>query len=176
MTSGIFTDLPKYNAYDSIPAMQTGYTVKEAVPAIASFPSKGNANIGPKYDVVDLKQTTKTKKGPVKTIKGFIAGIKKFFANVGEYSKGIFKGIKNGAISGSILYTGAKIFNFIQDKGAKKAAEVAGEAVKKAKHLPAPVLAIGAAIISMGVALWNASLNATEKESDIDHRWTGHNK
>ncbi len=178
MTSNVFNNLPNYVSYNSIPAKEAAYSVKEAIPAVAAFPSKGNSNIGPEYDVVNLKQKTKTKtkKGPVKTIKCAIASIKKFFSTIGEYSKGLFKGIKNGAVSGSILYTGAKIFNYIQDKGAKKAAETAGEVAKQVKHLPAPALALGAAVVSIGAALWNASLNATERKSDIDHRWTGHNK
>ncbi len=120
-----------------------------------------------KSDTVELSTNKETKKGPVKSLKGFIANIKKFFASASEYTKGTVKGIASGAVAGSLIYTAGNIINYFKSVSANKA----GTAVKK---LPNKVLAVTAAVIAVAGNIWNASLNATERSSDIDHRWTGH--
>lgn len=142
------------------PAASEPIAVKDALPA-------SNVQAAQPADSVELSSKPK-KQGPIKTIKNGIANIKKTFATAGEYVKGTFKGIKNGAIAGSIIYTGGSILNHVKAKNAAKAG------VESFKKMPNKALAIIAAGIALAGSLWNASLNATEKKSDIDHRWTGH--
>ena len=119
-------------------------------------------------DTVELSTNNKkVKKGPIKAVKGFIANVKKFFATVGEYTKGIVKGVTSGFVAGSVVYTGGSVVNGIRQKLADKAGK---EAIKK---FPSKVAAGIIAVGSLAVSLWNASLNATQKQSEIDMRWTG---
>ena len=137
-------------------------SVKDAIPAstVAS-------------DTVELSNK-KEKKGVIKSVKGFIAGIKKFFAAVGEYTKGTVKGIATGAVAGSIVYTGGTAFNAIRQGLADRAANKAGEqAAKIVKKFPSKVAAGVVAVGALAANLWTASLNATQKQSEIDMRWTG---
>ena len=109
-------------------------------------------------DKVELSSQPKQRKGPIRAVKDFIGGIKKFFASAGEYVKGTVKGIATGAALGSVIYTIGDIAN--------KAKKKTGKA-----HM---VLAGVAAVGSIAANLWNASLNASEKSSNIDHRYSGH--
>ena len=60
-------------------------------------------------------------------------------------------------------------------KAANSAAKKAGEeTVKVVKKIPNKALAVIVAGIALAANIWTASLNATEKSSNIDHRWTGH--
>jgi len=129
-------------------------TVKDSIPA-------ANVKTSQQADTVEFStKENKTKQGPIKSIKNGIANIKKFFATTGSYVKGTFNGIKNGAVAGSLIYTGGSIL--------KK--------FKPESKVPHKALAIVAAGVALAGSLWNASLDATEKNSNIDHRWTGHNK
>lgn len=110
------------------------------------------------YDSFEM-QGNAPKPGFIAGIKRHIAGAKKFFARTAEYTKGFFGGLFDGAVYGSVIYTGSNLINFF----------------KKSSKLPSKFLAIGAAAAAMGLNLWNASLNATQRESEIDHRWIGHN-
>ena len=129
-------------------------------------------------DTVEISTQTKEKKGPVKAVKGFIANVKKFFVTTGAYIGGTFKGITSGAVAGSVVFTGATITNALKQKKFNKLAEAAAakseQFTKKLHKLPAKSLAIVAGVLALGANLWTASLNATEKQSEIDHRWTGH--
>lgn len=137
-------------------------SVKEAIPASAVS-----------NDSVELSNK-KEKKGLIKSVKGFVAGIKKFFATVGEYAKGTFKGIVTGAVAGSIVYTGGNTLNAIKQGIANRTAKKAGvEAVKIAKKFPSKIAAGIVAVGALAANLWTASLNATQKQSEIDMRWTG---
>ncbi len=161
MTSNIFNDISQTTqaakSYTSAPATVKVADVMPSVPAASTIET----------DRVDLSASKepKQKKGPIKSIKAFIANIKKSLATFNEYTKGFFKGIKNGAIVGSLIYTAGSIINHLKSKAAKGG-----------KNLPNKTLAIVAAVAAMGLNLWNASLNASEKRSDVDHRWTGHEK
>lgn len=135
--------------------------VKDALPA-------SNVKAEQPADIAEFSTKTQ-KQGPIKAIKQGIANIKKCFATTGEYIKGAFKGVKNGAIAGSVIYTGGTILNHFKSKSAAKA----GETFKKMPNKALAVIAAGVALVG---SLWNASLNATERNSDIDHRWTGHKK
>ena len=133
-----------------------------------------------KADSVELSSNNKeTKKGPIKAVKGFIANVKKFFATAGEYTKGLFKGITSGFVAGSVVFTGGSAINgirqFLADKAGRKVAQEAGEEfVQKAvKKFPSKVAAGIVAAGALAASIWNASLNATQKQSEIDMRWTG---
>ena len=138
------------------------------------------AENSPKADTVELSSNNKqTRKGPIKAVKGFIAGVKKFFSTVGEYTKGLFKGIAGGFVAGSVVYAGGSAVNgirqFLADRAGKKVAQEAGEEFiqKAVKKFPAKVAAGIVAAGALAASLWNASLNATQKQSEIDMRWTG---
>lgn len=141
--------------------------VKEAIPS-----SKVQEQ---QADSVEISSQNKEKKGPIKSIKGFIANIKKFFATTGEYAKGTAKGITSGVVAGSVVYTAGSVINFAKQKAANSAAKKAGEETAKVvKKIPNKALAVIIGGIALAANIWTASLNATEKSSNIDHRWTGH--
>ncbi len=121
-------------------------------PASADVSAKGDT-----FETSEAKEPKK-RKGPIKALKSMIANVKKFGASTAEYSKGLIKGLGFGVVAGSVLYTG-------------------GEAVKHFKpkaKVPNKLLAGLVLAGSIAVNMWNASLNATEKNSEIDHRWLGH--
>lgn len=145
-----------------MPQSSQSVSVKEAIPAstVAS-------------DTVEISNK-KEKKGLIKSVKGFIAGVKKFFAAAGEYTKGTVKGLTSGVVAGSIVYTGGTAFNAIRQTLANRSAQKAGEeVVKVVKKFPSKVAAGIVAVGALAGNLWTASLNATEKQSEIDMRWTG---
>jgi hypothetical protein len=142
-------------------------TVAEVTPAAVSVNDEKST------DTVELSTQTNEKpkkKGPIKKLKGFIANVKKTFATISEYTKGTLRGIKNAVVGGSIVYTAGNIANYFKTKSAQKAGE---ETVKKIPNkLLAGIVAVGA----IGTSIWQSSLNATQRGSEIEHRWTGHNK
>lgn len=147
MTS-IFNNMQvPYTAPAQVAPNQT-VKVKDAVAA-------SNVSAG---DEVELSAQPKQRKGPIRAVKDFIAGVKKFFSTTGEYVKGTVKGVATGAALGSVIYTVGDLAN--------KAKKKTGKA-----HM---VLAGIAAVGSVAAGLWNASLNASEKASNIDHRYSGH--
>lgn len=123
----------------------------------------------PATDTVELSAKTnkKEKKGIIKTVKGFIAGVKKKLAAASEYAKGTAKGTAAAAVIGSLIYTFGAAFNSIKSKAAQKAGT-------EFKNIPNKPIAIVAAVIAFAANIWTASLNATERQSEIEHRWTGH--
>lgn len=138
-------------------------TVKDAIPA---------SNVT--ADTVEISNKKQKKKGPIKATKEFIANIKKLFATVGAYTKGTVKGITNGAVAGSVVYTAGNAFNAIRQNSANRAAKKAGEeAAKIVKKFPSKVAAGVVAVGAVAASLWTASLNATQKQSEIDMKWTG---
>lgn len=118
-------------------------------------------------DTFENTTTKKTKKGPIKALKGFIADVKKFFSTTGTYIGGTAKGIGQGAVAGSLVYTIGSIINHTRGKAALKAG-------KDVKNIPNKFLALAVAGVTIAGNIWNASLDATQKQSEIDHRWTGH--
>lgn len=147
MTS-IFNNMQvPYTAPASVAAPET-VKVKDAVAA---------SNVA-QEDKVELSTQAKEKKGPIKSVKEFIGNVKKFFSTTGEYVKGTAKGIVTGAALGSVIYTVGDIANKVRKKSGKAHVVLAG------------VAAAG----SIAANLWNSSLNASEKASNIDHRYTGH--
>lgn len=157
MTSSVFNDFRYVPQKAAVNTQHTPIEMNEVIPA--------SSVAGQQKDTVELSESPKKKKGIVKTVKSVIANIKKFFSSVGEYGKGTLKGIRDAAITGSVIYTAGSIFNHFKAKSA--------EGAKLIHNKP---LAIGVAVLAFAANIWNASLNATEKQSDIDHRWTGHQK
>lgn len=125
-------------------------------------------------DTVEISNKKTKKKGPIKATKEFIANVKKFFATVGAYTKGTAKGVANGAIAGSVVFTTGSVINAVKQGSANRAAKKAGEeAAKVVKKFPSKVAAGIVAVGAFALSLWNASLDATQKQSEIDMKWTG---
>ena len=119
-------------------------------------------------DTFETRKTdNKKKKGPIKTLKGIISSYKKWFATAGSYISGTFKGLKDGVIGGSIIYTAGSAINFIRQYSAQKAG-------KEIKNIPNKFIAIAVGVAALAVNLWNASLEASDKRSEIEHMYEGH--
>ena len=131
----------------NVTSQQVGIPVQTALPA---------AKV--QGDQVELSQP-KEKQSIFKKISNGIANIKKSFVSFGEHTKGVFNGIGKGAVVGSLIYTGGALINHF-NKGQKKIHNV--------------VLATIGAAATLGLNVWNGHLNANEKMTDIEHRWTGH--
>ncbi|MBE7705178.1 MAG: hypothetical protein E7Z90_05120 [Cyanobacteria bacterium SIG29] len=142
---------------------QATNTEKPSVTVEQVIPAKAVNN----PDTFENTTTKKVKKGPIKTVKGFIANVKKFFTTTGTYIGGTAKGIGQGAVAGSLVYTVGSIINHVRGKAALKAG-------KEIKNIPNKFLAVAVAGLTIASNIWNASLDATQKQSEIDHRWTGH--
>ncbi len=151
-----FTDTAKSKAVQ--PATSSPVSAQESLPAV-KVDAQTNSDTA---KFTTDKSEKKKRRGPIKTLKSAIANVKKFFASVGTYTKGVLKGIKNGIISGSVVYTGVTIYNKIKKKDANS----------KLGFILGGVAIAGSLIAS----IWNASLDLNEKKSNIDHRWTGHVK
>lgn len=165
----IFSNMPQpgiqYPQAQKAQTTDKPVTVKDAM----SEPEKPvGAQQADSIEISSKQKEQKEKKGPIKTIKGFIANVKKFTATTSEYVKGTIKGLATGAVAGSVVYTAGQIINSVKTKSALKAG-------KEATKIPNKLLAGAVAVIALGANIWTASLNATEKQSQIDHRWTGHN-
>lgn len=143
------------------PSASQAVSVQEAVPAAP-------VNNKPQTDSVELQSVPKKKRGPIRALKDTVAGIKKVFASFKEYAKGTVKGLTAGFAAGSMVFTAGSIFNAVKAKSAQKAG------LEVAKKVPNKALAAIVAAGALAVNLWNASLNATEAKSNIDHRWKGH--
>lgn len=156
--SEIFSNIQKVpytSPVNSQPLEPAKVQVNEAVPATTVA----------QEDKVEISNKKPEKKGLIKTVKGGIANIKKFFASTGAYIQGTVKGIGQGAVAGSLVFTGGSIVNAI------KAKKAGAEAFKK---IPNKALAVVVGGVALAANIWTASLNATEKNSQIEHRWTGH--
>lgn len=144
--NNIQTQVP-YTAPVTAPAAET--TVKNALPA-ASVAEKQAP------DTVEISNK-KEKKGIIAGTKNMIANFKKFFATTGAYINGTVKGITSGAVAGSLIYTAGSIVKHFSKK-----------------NIPTKAFAAIGAGVALAANLWNASLNATESKSEIDHRYIGH--
>ncbi len=137
-------------------SLNEGVKVSESLPA-STFNSEDTVQIS--------KNNKKEKKGIIKSTKTFIANFKKFFANLGTYTKGIFRGIKNGALFGALLYTAGSAVNHFRNKAQKTVHPKLNIAI-----------ALAGAAVSVGSSMWKASLEASRKRSDIEHTYIGHEK
>ena len=165
MTS-VFSDMPKVSK--DVTGVYNKGVNPQTLKVQNSLPATSTQN-----DTVEISNSNKEqKRGPIKSIKHFIANVKKSVATASEYSKGLIKGITSGVVFGSVVYTGGSILKNLKprEKGPLKVLSKIG------KKLPVKLLAIVAVAGAIIGNLWNASLNATEKSSEIDHRWTGHNQ
>ncbi|MCD7879569.1 MAG: hypothetical protein LUG16_06535 [Candidatus Gastranaerophilales bacterium] len=158
----IFNDFKPVN---SQPIAQSSVKPKQAEVNVGDAVRANNANKAQNSDVAEFSTNKKTKKGPIKTLKNFIANVKKLSATSVEYTKGVVKGVTTGAVAGSLVYTAGSVINAVRERSS--------EASKK---IPNKALAIAVGVVALGVNIWNASLNATERNSNIEHRYIGHNK
>ncbi len=109
-----------------------------------------------KFDPIAAAETKSEKKGPIKSIKDFVRATKKLGITIGEYAKGTFKGVFQGAIVGSVIYASGSAYKHF----------------KKAAKLPVKSLAMVGAVGTLLANYWKTSLTANEKKADVDHRWT----
>ncbi len=171
--SEIFTNMGFPNPpLTTVPAQSTPVDTAIESKAVATQNIKETPN---DEFVSQDKDTKQKKKGLFSTLRTFISDFKKGITNISEYSKGLAKGIKDGVVFGSIAYTGVSVKHAFDMHTMKKAAERAGEAIpqftKSKLALPITVAVVSAAIIKN---LWNASLSANRKKSDIHHTYIGH--
>lgn len=154
--TNIFNDMPPVTmpTRTVVAVPQATTTVQTAIPAAPATPGT---------DTVEISKEKPKKQGPIKKLKNFIANIKKTCATAGEYVKGGTKGITSGVVAGSVIYTAGQIAKKFAKEGSKLA------------KVPNKAFAIVAGVGLFAANIWTASLNATEKRSDIEHRWTGHN-
>lgn len=147
--TGIFNNMNISNKTmtPNVNSQQVGIPVQTALPA---------TNVS--QDQVQLSQP-KEKLPFFKRVSNGIANIKKSFVSFGEHTKGVFSGLGKGAVAGSLVYTGGALVNHFK-KGPKKVHNV--------------LLASLVGAVTLGVNVWKGHLNANEKMSNIDHRWTGH--
>ena len=118
----------------------------------------------------------KEKKSFIRRFKDGFAGIKKFFIGVGEYTKGTVKGLFYGGIAAGTVIGADAIRGAARIIKDAKAGEAAGKAIK-VLSTKGKVAAGIVGLAVLGYQLFKASLNATEKKADVDHRWgSGHNK
>lgn len=135
--------------------------VKDAIAA-----AKVNKQEG---DTVEIAAPKKKKEGPIKRLKRGIANVKKFFATVGEYAKGLTKGVLFGGVAGCSLYGVGALANKVKTA-------VASKKNVDPKLIPHKPIAIAAAALIFIGNMWKASLNATDVRSDIHDRYIGTEK
>lgn len=141
-------------------------TVQDALPA---------SNMNATSDSVEISSQPKKKKGLFKTINSGIANISKSFATFGEYAKGTIKGIYKGASAGALVYTGGQIINKFKTAKFNKAVKNQTLPENAKLKLCHNKLLAGIAVAGMFMYnLWQSSLNVNMKNSEIDHKWTGH--
>ena len=135
---------------------QQGIMVKDAIAS-----AKVNNQNG---DTHQISKKVK-KEGPIKRLKRGIANVKKFFATVGEYAKGLGKGVFYGTVAGGSVYGAGALANVI-----KKHSNADAKLIKNKNW------AIATAACVLVANLWKASLNATDVRSNIHDRYIGTEK
>ena len=132
---------------------QQGIMVKDAIAS-----AKVNNQNG---DTLQIAGKTK-KEGPIKRLKRGIANVKKFFATVGEYAKGIGKGVFYGSVAGGSVYGIGALANVIKKHNNPET-----------KLIKNKTWAIVTAACVLAANFWKASLNATDVRSNIHDRYIG---
>lgn len=157
MTSNVFNEIHSQVPFTApVKPTVAQASVKEALPA---------TNVETKDSVeLSTKNTEKKeKKGIIAGTKEFVANVKKFFVTTGIYIKGTAKGIGVGAVAGSAVFGATQLINTLMKKG-----------IPAKKNVLGIVLGAATAVGALASNLWTASLDATEKQSEIDHRYIGH--
>ncbi len=155
------------NVFNSIENQYTAPILTKPSVSVSMEDALAASNVKAKPDTFEKVSDKTKKKGPIKTLKGIISSVKKWFTTAGSYISGTFKGLKDGVIGGSIIYTAGSVINYIRQNSAKKAG-------KEIKNIPNKFIAIGVGAAALAVNLWNASLEASDKRSDIEHKYEGH--
>ncbi len=140
-----------------------------------SFKANEEVTTQPQAQDEVVTQEPKKKKGFIRKFKDGMSSFKKSCVVADEYAKGTFKGlffggIAAGAVLGADAIKGAS--KIIKDT---KAGEIAEKAVK-VLSTKGKVVAGALGLAVLGYNLFKASLNASEKKANVDHRWgSGHN-
>lgn len=155
----------KSNKTVTIPQSKAAEPTQDKVEV--SAPSNDNTG------AVPAKEPKKKKTSLFQHLKNGCAGFQKFFIGVAEYTKGLFKGIAEGAIAAiGVIGVDAVI------SAAKRAK--APESAEKATKMISPkgkAFAGVVAAVMLGYNLFKAHLNSSERKANVDHRWgTGHNQ
>lgn len=113
----------------------------------------------------------KAKTGPIQGFKNFIAGCKKLFNNIAEYGKATLGGLAGGAVIGLGSFGTLYAINFAKKANAalKKAPDVKPFIGKNGMIAISTVIGLGV----LGKSLFDASLNASEKNAKVEDRWMG---
>ena len=170
---------------------------------IPAFRSEVTTNATPPVYVKDLTQQEETDKlektekqektGFIQKFKNGVASVRKFFISTNTYVGAAFSGALKGGLIGMLIYA-----FFAMSQKADKAIDTAKTAISKATDssfietlddqlakvakgakpgFAKKAASIAAGLAVFGFSLYRASLNVSDKKSDVDHRYTtGHNK
>ena len=171
--SDVFNNIaiPFQSTMSPIGAQTTVQSVPEQKPIQVKDVIAASKTQQPDMDSVQITKPRK-KEGPIKKLKRGIAAFKKTFATIGEYAKGIGKGIVFGALAGGLTYAGGQAINAVKSFVAKHSKNATEPSL--IKHHKGFGIAIAAAVLIGNI--WKASLNATDARSDIHDRYLGTNK
>lgn len=165
------------NNYASLESFRSNKPVSQPSAEVVSAPVKQDeVAISPETKQPEPADKTEEKKSFIRKFKDGMASIKKFFIGVGEYTKGTVKGIFYGGIGAGAVLGADAIMGASKIIKNAKAGEVAGKAVK-VLSTKGKVAAGVVGLAVLGYQLFKASLNASEKNANVDHRWgSGHNQ
>lgn len=161
------------NSQNTVFSNMRNHSVQNSPSFRASEPEQAPIQAQAQDEVVT--QEPKKKKSLIRKFKDGYASFKKGLITAGEYAKSTVKGVFFGGIAaGGVLGADAIMGATKIIKNAK-----AGEAIDKAVKVlstKGKVLAGIAGVAVLGYNLFQASLNASEKKAEVDHRWgTSHN-
>lgn len=165
------------NNYASLESFRSNKPVSQ--PKVETIPvteKSDEVKISQESQQPEAADKSKEKKSFIRRFKDGMASIKKFFIGVGEYTKGTVKGIFYGGIGAGAVLGADAIMGASKIIKNAKAGEVAGKAVK-VLSTKGKVAAGVVGLAVLGYQLFKASLNASEKNANVDHRWgSGHNQ
>ena len=135
-----------------------------------------------KEDLENTKQEQaekpkKKRRGFVQGFKNMIAGIKKFGVATAEYTVATARGLAYGAV-GAIGVLGADaVYNGIKAVKAPQAVEEGAKSALKLLSTKGKVAAGVVGLATLGYHWFKASLNVSQRNAAIDHRWgSGHDE
>lgn len=140
-----------------------------------SFKANEEVTIQPKAQDEVVTQEPKKKKGIIRKFKDGFSSVKKFFIGVGEYAKSTVKGLLYGGIAAAGVVGVDAIMNVTKIVKGANTGEFVGKTVK-VLSTKGKVAAGAVGLAVLGYNLFKASLNVSEKNANVDHRWgSGHN-
>ncbi len=184
------------NNYGSLEAFRSARPNRQTVEKVSveQVPDKVEISKEPPAQAPQPEQSTekpkKKRRGIIQGFKNIIAGIKKFGVATAEYTVATAKGLVYGTIAAAGVLgidAGFGIANIIKDAkkvpindGVEAIAENAPKFVKNASKIISKKGIFGAAaagIATIGYQWFKASLNVSQRNAAIDHRWgSGHDE